>query len=240
MRVGALSALLWVAAAGARAVAPRSDHPYIRPSGDDRRSPCPGLNTMANHGYLPRDGKNLDLAMLVKAQHEVFNLAVDLATGIATLGLALCGTDGVLNLDDLDAHEKMEHDSSLTRADASTGDDHTINPEIVHQVLSFSSDGVVMTWDDFARARAAREASLFGGRLNLSNKTAAAAEAVFSHNLFLDASGRGARLDFLRTWYLEERLPDGWVAPIQEQSLERTQTEAATFIALVDTYRYRQ
>lgn len=29
-------------------------HPYIKPGPTDLRGPCPGLNTLANHGYLPR------------------------------------------------------------------------------------------------------------------------------------------------------------------------------------------
>lgn len=27
-----------------------ADHPYIAPGPDDLRGPCPGLNTLANHG----------------------------------------------------------------------------------------------------------------------------------------------------------------------------------------------
>ncbi|KAL6712909.1 hypothetical protein ACLMJK_009464 [Lecanora helva] len=32
---------------------------YARPQPGDLRSPCPGLNALANHGYLPRDGRNM-------------------------------------------------------------------------------------------------------------------------------------------------------------------------------------
>jgi hypothetical protein len=31
------------------------------------RSPCPGLNSMANHGFLPRNGRNISIPVLVKA-----------------------------------------------------------------------------------------------------------------------------------------------------------------------------
>jgi hypothetical protein len=30
------------------------------------RSPCPGLNSLANHGFLPRSGKNISIPVLVK------------------------------------------------------------------------------------------------------------------------------------------------------------------------------
>ena len=31
---------------------------WRRPDRDDLRGPCPGLNALANHGFLPRDGRN--------------------------------------------------------------------------------------------------------------------------------------------------------------------------------------
>ena len=33
------------------------DHQFIAPGPDDARGPCPGLNALANHGYLPRNGR---------------------------------------------------------------------------------------------------------------------------------------------------------------------------------------
>ncbi|KAJ0389696.1 hypothetical protein ATCC90586_011116 [Pythium insidiosum] len=51
---------------------------YYRPSGAEVsgrvdattpyvRSPCPALNSMANHGFIPRDGKNLSRPLLKTA-----------------------------------------------------------------------------------------------------------------------------------------------------------------------------
>lgn len=31
-------------------------HEFQPPKDDDQRGPCPGLNALANHGYLPRSG----------------------------------------------------------------------------------------------------------------------------------------------------------------------------------------
>lgn len=31
-------------------------HKFQAPSGSDQRGPCPGLNALANHGYISRDG----------------------------------------------------------------------------------------------------------------------------------------------------------------------------------------
>ena len=37
------------------------------------RSPCPGLNALANHGYLPRSGKSIDLPTLRSAVAAAYN-----------------------------------------------------------------------------------------------------------------------------------------------------------------------
>ena len=31
-------------------------HAYVAPKSTDLRGPCPGLNAMANHGYIPHNG----------------------------------------------------------------------------------------------------------------------------------------------------------------------------------------
>ncbi|KAF5314631.1 hypothetical protein D9611_007146 [Ephemerocybe angulata] len=48
-------------------------HPYIPPGPLDIRGPCPGLNTLANHGYLPRIGIATP-AQIINAVMEGFNM----------------------------------------------------------------------------------------------------------------------------------------------------------------------
>lgn len=31
-------------------------HAFVAPGPTDQRGPCPGLNALANHGYLPHSG----------------------------------------------------------------------------------------------------------------------------------------------------------------------------------------
>ncbi|KAG6966973.1 hypothetical protein JG688_00006518 [Phytophthora aleatoria] len=61
------------------------EHAYYRPWGSEvsgfkdntakhHRSPCPALNGLANHGYLPRDGKSVTPALLQQALVQVYNL----------------------------------------------------------------------------------------------------------------------------------------------------------------------
>ncbi|KAK0639965.1 Chloroperoxidase [Cercophora newfieldiana] len=43
---------------------------YLPPTPTDIRGPCPMLNTLANHGYLPRDGRNIQARDITTALHD--------------------------------------------------------------------------------------------------------------------------------------------------------------------------
>jgi hypothetical protein len=92
------------------------------------RSPCPGLNALANHGYLPRDGKNIDYAMINKASQEAYNFApgfyVDAVNMVFQFGISTTNRPNeTFNLVDLARHDTIEADGSLTRNDIYFGDD---------------------------------------------------------------------------------------------------------------------
>ncbi|KAK6346921.1 hypothetical protein TWF696_007021 [Orbilia brochopaga] len=53
-------------------------HPEIT----DLRSPCPVVNSLANHGYLPRDGRNVTTDDFLKCFQEILGLAPDTAQGL--------------------------------------------------------------------------------------------------------------------------------------------------------------
>ena len=46
----------------------RGDYAPARPG--DIRSPCPAVNTLANHGYLPRDGRNVRASEFLKGMNQ--------------------------------------------------------------------------------------------------------------------------------------------------------------------------
>ncbi len=54
---------------------PTGKYFYQRPGPNDARSPCPGLNTLANHGYLNRDGRNIRGDDIINAALQVYNIA---------------------------------------------------------------------------------------------------------------------------------------------------------------------
>ena len=61
----------------------KGTHRFIAPRPNkDLRGPCPGLNALANHGYIQRDGLT-DLFSAATAAVEIFGFGVDLALMIA-------------------------------------------------------------------------------------------------------------------------------------------------------------
>lgn len=80
-----------------------------------RRAPCPGLNSLANHGYLPRNGQNITRAVLSEALMSVYNLGPDLTAALVSQ------VPDPFNLDLLSTHNLIEHDASLVHADSYYG-----------------------------------------------------------------------------------------------------------------------
>ncbi|KAI0168062.1 Chloroperoxidase [Pestalotiopsis sp. NC0098] len=57
------------------------DYSSWSPAGpDDYRGPCPMMNTLANHGFLPHDGRNVTKANAVAALGNGINFDPDLAS----------------------------------------------------------------------------------------------------------------------------------------------------------------
>lgn len=108
---------------------------------DSSSGPCPGLNALANHGYLPHNGV-ADLVTIIAATNEVYGMSLDLGGFLAVYGTVFNGNPLSTNpgysiggpsefseniLDGLGllgtpsglsgSHNKYESDASATRAD---------------------------------------------------------------------------------------------------------------------------
>ena len=73
------------------------------------------LNTLANHGFLPRDGLNISLDVLINGLYESINLSPAAAEtpGEGALLTSTTGNASTFNLADLDEHHgKPELSSS--------------------------------------------------------------------------------------------------------------------------------
>ncbi|KEY69778.1 hypothetical protein S7711_03757 [Stachybotrys chartarum IBT 7711] len=122
---------------GATAVA--DPHPWIAPGSTDFRSPCPMMNTLANHGFLPRDGRNLTKPAVIKGLNAGLNF--DPALGEVMFNMAI-GANPEPNatfftLDHLNAHNVLEHDASLSRSDAFFGNNFVFNQTVFDETLVY-------------------------------------------------------------------------------------------------------
>ncbi|CAG8954867.1 hypothetical protein HYFRA_00008553, partial [Hymenoscyphus fraxineus] len=101
--------------------------PFIPPGPHDLRSPCPAVNTLANHGMLPRDGRNVDLNLFTNASWLGFNMGYDTMAQIALPGMRSSTTGNcnppTVHLSDLKQRvpRLVEHEASLSRRDAFFG-----------------------------------------------------------------------------------------------------------------------
>ncbi|CAE6416026.1 unnamed protein product [Rhizoctonia solani] len=124
------------------------------PRPGDKRGPCPGLNALANHGYLPRNGVTL-FTDAILACNKVFGMGLEIGTSLSTVAMFLAGdlptlswsmggSPGKSLLSPLlsnpqglsGAHNKFEGDGSPTRLDLymNNGDASTMSPELFKQL----------------------------------------------------------------------------------------------------------
>jgi hypothetical protein len=79
------------------------------------RGPCPGLNTLANHGYLPHNGREITRDILADAMLNGFNIAksdaiILFSQAVRTNPKPFART---FDLDTLGREGVLEHDFSL-------------------------------------------------------------------------------------------------------------------------------
>lgn len=160
------------------------DHAFIAPDFDagDQRGPCPGLNALANHGYISRDGVT-SLVEVLSAMNSVYGMGLDVGGILSTLGtvmvgnpvstspgfsignadpgsqnllnnlLGLLGTPRGLN----GSHNIIESDASGTRSDLYvTGDASTMDLARFKTLYDEFSEDQVDAFDVFTKRSAIR------------------------------------------------------------------------------------
>ncbi|GMF50808.1 unnamed protein product [Phytophthora fragariaefolia] len=195
-----------------------------------RRSPCPGLNSLANHGHIPRSGKNITHENLGAALMSVFNFDSNLTQTL------LNQLPTTFSLDIISRHNVVEHDASLVHNDAYFGGDPiNINETLVDDLLSRSLDGKTLgvtevgetRRDRLAESRAINPECVFG-----SNQT------TFSYleaAVFIVGCGgnvnESVTLEAAHSFVWEERIPDDYVASAEPISLPYMQSVMVKLLA---------
>jgi len=132
------------------------------------RSPCPGLNALANHGWLPRSGKNISYEDIQYAATNGYNFASDVylpafLLANETFKLSTTGSSLTINLRDLARHNAIEVDGSQSRNDIYFGDNVHYDANVFAAVAKnlglddYSTGQLHVTVETAAKARAARQ-----------------------------------------------------------------------------------
>jgi hypothetical protein len=176
------------------------------------RSPCPMLNSMANHGWLPHSGKNIDLVTIQSAFEAAMGFSKESFVGITQEALAVSttGNSSTFHLKDLAHHNAIEHDGSLSRNDEFFGDDLHFNLKIWATTalrygirVPFSSP--VITVKTAAKARAARvkDAKRVNPAFNLTSQSGSIGETSVFLTAFWNKSAGGVPKDYARVLFGE-------------------------------------
>ncbi|PGH02602.1 hypothetical protein AJ79_07606 [Helicocarpus griseus UAMH5409] len=156
MRSTLISAILTSALVSAN---PHLGMPGWEPAGpDDFRGPCPMLNTLANHNFLPHDGKGITEEVAVQALTAGLNFNATLAALMFKMAVVANPEPKAtfFTLDHLNQHNVLEHDASLSRSDAFFGNNHVFNKTIFDETRAYWT-GPVLDVNMLANGKIARQ-----------------------------------------------------------------------------------
>ncbi|PRP73503.1 hypothetical protein PROFUN_02512 [Planoprotostelium fungivorum] len=193
--------------------------PYKRAEANDSRSPCPGLNVLANHNILPHNGKDISQERLNTAL-KVYNLGPDVRALLVNLlwkKLNLQKNQGFALSQLSETHNSIEHDASLTREDLDIGNNVVLNHDLYKRFIKSSSNGKQITIEDFIQYKKQRQSEsrdqnpkfTFGA----NQLVGASSEAIIVSSVFGSTLG-GLPVEVAKSVFREERIPEGWIRPL--------------------------
>ncbi|KAK8033877.1 hypothetical protein PG991_003275 [Apiospora marii] len=204
--------------AGSCAAYPNIPRDWIPSSPGDSRSPCPLLNALANHGYLPHDGRDIDRDTAVNALEDGVNMDRPLADFFFQQALSTVPVANAtrFSLHHLIQHNAIEHDASLSRPDAFfSAHQDVFDPTVFAETRSHWPDPVI----NVRQAAAARLARMQTSNrtnpafeLNKAGEPASVAETAVYIIAFGDIEAGTVRREMVEYFFENERLPFelGW------------------------------
>ncbi|KIK65249.1 hypothetical protein GYMLUDRAFT_980886, partial [Collybiopsis luxurians FD-317 M1] len=182
-----------------------------------------------NHAFLPRNGSNITIPVVLKAISDGFNFKpIDVLQVAAKLGLLTTDAEDNFSLSDLALYGTLEHDVSLSRNDFALGDNIHFN-ETVFSTLNNSNPGVdyydPTSAGHVMAQRLAEDQIVNPGLINTAKEFVVRA---FESAIYLSVMGNVttgvAPKNFVQILFREERLPleEGWKrseVPIDDDTL---------------------
>jgi len=194
---------------------------------DDFRGPCPMMNTLANHGFLPHDGGNITLYNAIHALTTALNFNASLAT-IMWEAAIIANPDPnatYFTLDNLNRHNVLEHDASMSRLDAYFGNNHVFNQSIFDTTTAYWT-GDILDVNMLANGKLARQVTS-----RQTNPNYTFTEDMQAHSLgevaapiivFGDMTTATVNRTLVEYFFENERLPSelGWTRQVDVVSLD--------------------
>ncbi|KAL7942889.1 Chloroperoxidase [Trichoderma barbatum] len=193
---------------------------WVPPGPNDSRGPCPMLNTLANHGYIPHSGRNITVSHIENAFTKFLNIEAGFAT--AAKDFAQAWGHDTFDLDDLNTPDILQHIASLTRDDYTSQHPH-LKPSLlrIERLLADSPTSFINV-DSIAKTRLRVESESMPNALSENQMNAALIEAAMVLVMMADRSPDAAvnpplsayqgPKDRIRAWFEQERFPTefGW------------------------------
>ncbi|KAN0094621.1 Chloroperoxidase [Tylopilus felleus] len=189
----------------------------------DSRCSCPALNALANHGIISRSGRGIKFTELTQQIRTTYNFSPSFCSWVPHIAARMLGRnykEDTFDLEELDLHNGIEHDASLTRLDTALQPKQWIKHDaFIQELLSFATgkdaDGkALLTIHDTSRIlgkrRAEAKATNKDYTLNLYHRIFGSTNSSTLLTTF------GGRVDDLRTFLFEERLPEGWESRVRK------------------------
>jgi len=197
-----------------------SRYPYLPPTETDSRSPCPAINALSNMGILPRNGKNIKFTEFARVLEETYNVSPSFCMGILMSIARLFERDYFTDSVDLDlfnAHNVIEHDASLIRHDTFIQPDQGRPAvDLINQFLK-SATGAAIVDKQRVRILTPADIAAFSRQRRVDCKAHNPQYTLKFIHKFFSANNSGimydvfgGRVDDLRTFLVEERIPQGW------------------------------
>ncbi|KAK7054399.1 hypothetical protein VNI00_003593 [Paramarasmius palmivorus] len=216
MKLSTFSRSIALAVVITASVSAFEDHSFRAAGPSDLRSPCPGLNTLANHGFLPRDGRNISIPMIMQSIYNGYNVEPDTLTNAAKTALLTSSEPTTFTLDDIKKHGVIENDASLSRQDFALGDNLHFNETIFTTLANSNPGSDVYNTTSAGQVQHERLADSLATNPSVTNNMQTALARSFASALYLSVMGNPttgvAPKNFVQIFFREERLPieEGW------------------------------
>lgn len=145
---------------------------------------------------------------------EHYHLSLPLAAVLSIVGTFACGRYFRIDLEDLARHNVIEHDASLTHANAIPNGRYApvkVDKELLQHLLDASQNPDVLTFDELVTVRANRDRTL-SRPLSKAHNIISRGEVALTVQTFGDQEGNMPKR-YIQEWFGKERLPSGWVKP---------------------------